>query len=379
MVVETLQEHNIPLSDCRAQAYGPNMAGSYTCKGVQAQILEMCPAAIFSPCGCHTLNLCGNDAAECIPESITFFGTLQTIYSLFSSSPKRWEILTNRIGCSLHGISGTRWSDRVECVKPFAAHLRDIALALKDLLKLNMTAKTTTEIHGALSYVTSFTCVIMASTWYKILVPIDLCNKVIQARDATLDIEVQNIEELLQGLIELTQLRNNWKPIWHEVKLVASNLGIEVTLSRGRGGKRRKMTQLQDELYDADTDLSNMEVESPEEAYFRKSVFYVMLDNVVAGLTVRFNAARKISQNFSFLWKYLTMSPQELEQASASMIHEYPEDLSHDIMQEMHQLPTAHRANFGSAQLTPLELLNSLMEYKLHQLFPTCLLAYEYF
>ena len=239
-----------------------------------------------------------------------------------------------------------------------------------------MTAKTTTEIHGALSYVPSFTCVIMASMWYKILVPIDLCNKVIQARDATLDIEVQNIEELLQELIEL---RNNWKPIWHEAKLVASNLGIEVTLSRGRGGKKRKITQLQDELYDAmpDTDLSNIkEVESPEEAYFRKSVFYVMLDNVIAGLTVRFNAARKISQNFSFLWKYLTMSPQELEQASASMIHEYPKDHSHDIIQEMNHLPTVHRANFGSAQLTPLELLNFLMEYKLHQLFPnvcTCL------
>ena len=79
-------------------------------------------------------------------------------------------------------------------------------VALKDLLKLNMTAKATTEIHGTLSYVT-FTCVIMVHMWYKILVPIDICNKVIQARDATLDIEVKNIEELLQGLIEL---RNNY-------------------------------------------------------------------------------------------------------------------------------------------------------------------------
>ncbi|MEL7309603.1 MAG: hypothetical protein AAGK05_18285, partial [Pseudomonadota bacterium] len=89
---------------------------------------------------------------------------------------------------------------------------------------------------------------------YKILVPIDLCNKVIQARDATLDIEEQNSEELLQGLIEL---RSNLKPIWHEAKLV-SNLGIEVALSQGLGGKKRKITQqLQDEFYDVmpDTDF----------------------------------------------------------------------------------------------------------------------------
>ena len=89
-----------------------------------------------------------------------------------------------------------------------------------------------------------------------------------------------------------------------------------------------------------------------------------------------FQCGQKSSQNFSFLWKYLTMSPQELEQASASMINEYPEDLTHDIIQEMNHLPTVHCANFGSAQLTPSELLNSLMEYRLHQLFPnvcTCL------
>ena len=29
------------------------------------------PTAIFSAYGCHTLNLCGNDAAECIPVAIT--------------------------------------------------------------------------------------------------------------------------------------------------------------------------------------------------------------------------------------------------------------------------------------------------------------------
>ena len=76
MIVATLQEHDIPLSDCRAQAYdnGANMAGKYN--GAKAKILEQCPEAIFSPCGCHTLNLCGNDAAECIPEAITYFGTV---------------------------------------------------------------------------------------------------------------------------------------------------------------------------------------------------------------------------------------------------------------------------------------------------------------
>ena len=61
----------IPLADIRAQGHdnAASISGKYNC--AQATIKEQNPTAIFSPCGCHTLNLCGNDAAECIPEAIT--------------------------------------------------------------------------------------------------------------------------------------------------------------------------------------------------------------------------------------------------------------------------------------------------------------------
>ena len=47
---------------------------------------------------------------------------------------------------------------------------------------------------------------------YKILAAIDICNKVIQASDATLDAEVSSIETVLQDLMKL---RSNWKGIWN--------------------------------------------------------------------------------------------------------------------------------------------------------------------
>ena len=40
--------------------------------------------------------------------------------------------------------------------------------------------------------------------------------------------------------------------------------------------------------------------DSPQEAYFRKTVFYVLIDNVVTGLTVRFNAVKKLVENVDF-------------------------------------------------------------------------------
>ena len=105
--MDTLEECVIQMSDCKTEGYdnAANMAGRYV--GAQVKIEVQNSVALFSPCGCHTLNLCGNDAAECLPEEITYFGTVQTIYNLFSSNPERWKLLRTRIGCFLHGMSET--------------------------------------------------------------------------------------------------------------------------------------------------------------------------------------------------------------------------------------------------------------------------------
>jgi len=62
------------------------MKGIY--KGAQAIILRANNEAIYSACTCHSLNLCGEHAAESCPAAITFFGAIQKLYNIFSSSPK---------------------------------------------------------------------------------------------------------------------------------------------------------------------------------------------------------------------------------------------------------------------------------------------------
>lgn len=116
LATNTLKKHAIPLEDARAQAYdnGSNMKGAF--KGCQAFILRQNPLAPYSPCSSHTLNLSGETAASCCLDAITFFGVLQKLFNIFSSSPSRWEILQKRVKFSLHS----------DAVKPFAAHLFDI-------------------------------------------------------------------------------------------------------------------------------------------------------------------------------------------------------------------------------------------------------------
>ena len=149
LILRTLSSHNISIKFCHGQGYdnGANMAGKY--KGAQACIQKYNNLAVFSPCACHSLNLCGTHAAECCEEVQTFFGTIQKFYNIFSSSPARWEILQKNIGCSLHSLSYTRWSDRLESVQPIAAHIPGIKAALNDLLTLNLTAETKAECESS--------------------------------------------------------------------------------------------------------------------------------------------------------------------------------------------------------------------------------------
>ena len=65
-----------------------------------------------------------------------------------------------------------------------------------------------------------------------------------------------------------------------------SSLHIEVKLLRDRSTTARKKTRFHKDTRDENVNEMNAKAESPEEAHFRKHILYVVLDNVIEGLTV---------------------------------------------------------------------------------------------
>ena len=299
---------------------------------------------LLSPCGCHYLNLCCVDAAACNTEEITFFG-VQTVYNVFSASPTHWEILLQNIGCSVHSLSQTRWTAHVASVRPFAAHLPEIATALQKILTLNLTAKTKYDINGAFRYVKSFICIVMASVWLKVFVCLDYRNQVIQARDEITDVEVSNLERLLT---ERNVMRNNkWINILEESKNVAGAIGIEAQFVKRRSIKRRRFNderegqKAEDNVsvtsistgWAGDIDFEAEDtVEDDDKRNIRSRVYYDILDCVIAGLSSRFNAVLDIHKLFKFLWNYKSMTEIELcHQATAFAVRYSADVSSHDL------------------------------------------------
>ena len=341
------------------------MSGSY--EGAQAIIMKNNPLAIFSPCGCHSLNMCGVHSAECCAQVITFFGVVQKLYNLFSSSPQRWEILTSSVGCSLHNPSETRWSARVDSVKPLATHLPGIMTALSQVQELNLTPETRSDAVGMISYLSSFESILMASLWLKSLTAINFRNLLLQAREATLDVEVANIHDLIG---DLKLLRSKWDEILSESKLVAESCGIEQSLCLAET-KRKRRRQFPDRIVLDDND----DQQDPHEQ-FKRSVFYVVIDCVIAN---RYEAAKNLNELFGVLWKYRDMNTENVLIAAKNLADKYADDISTDLLNELEHLKTIHVANLGQKTLSPFDLLNRLHTLKIDTLFPNVVIMLRIF
>ena len=71
------------------------------------------------------------------------------------------------------------------------------------------------------------------------------------------------------------------------------------------------------------------------------------------------------------------MASHDLEEESSRLAEEYSSDITKEIVTEIKQLKEVHEANFGRDQLRPLDLLNSLYQYKQENIFPNiCQFAY---
>ncbi len=246
LICKVLKEHDIELKNCRGQGYdnGANMAGVYN--GAQAAIREKNPQALFSPCSAHSLNLCGVHAVESSAVVKSFSGNIQRLYNLFSSSPSHWNILQEATGVSLHKLSTTRWSARIEAVKPLVKRPREILDALKRLKDHDLPGDLSDDVDNLIQWLQSFEFVLRITFWFKALQTINDVSILLQASKITIDEEFHLIESLQD---DLKWMRESWSVISEESKLVASSLGLS---ERCREKRQRVPTRFHDEPTDSE-------------------------------------------------------------------------------------------------------------------------------
>lgn len=136
--------------------------------------------------------------------------------------------------------------------------------------------------------------------------------------------------------------------------------------------KRKRFHDDSPELSEPSEAASCESSEKPEVRNFRVNVFYKLIDAVIVGLTTAFDAAKRIDKTSGFLYKFLSMSEEELVSATKNFCSEYKTDVSEDLTEEILLLKKISCVNLGvrEQEPTPMILLNKLHDTRLETLFP---------
>ena len=119
------------------------------------------------------------------------------------------------------------------------------------------------EIQGTIKHMKTYECCLMSCIWMEALGLVDICNQIIQKRDATLDVEAKNINELLNNLRHLAE---HWTSIVSDANDLALLIEIEPQIAEKRSNSHlsneEKLAEFQRETFDRIVLRLRMELKS---------------------------------------------------------------------------------------------------------------------
>uniref|UniRef100_A0A452GQH4 DUF4371 domain-containing protein n=1 Tax=Gopherus agassizii TaxID=38772 RepID=A0A452GQH4_9SAUR len=292
--LEKANNLGIDIADLRGQAYdnGANMRGKN--KGVQARMLEINNSALYVPCGAHTWNLVISDAAKSSKYAVDFFGLINRIYVIFSSSPSLWDILQEHMPISVKGLSDTRWESRIDAVKPLLYHLEELCNALSSLREYALEKKdgnTATEAGALLDHVTAWPFVLTVYTWYDILFHVNKTCKLIQSPDVSIDVLQAEAGATMKFLEDYRNIGYN--SVVTNACEIAEHMGIEQVFPETRVRHKKRMFD-----YECADDLSRLSAEEK----FKSQFFLVFTDQAISSVLLRFDQLVEWYKLFRFLY-----------------------------------------------------------------------------
>lgn len=201
-VTSMLASFKIDIGNCRGQSYdnASNMSGIYT--GLQARLKRLNPLADYVPCAAHSLNLVGACAAECVTEAASFFSTLQSLYTFFAASTRRWDLLSSNVKSNmkvLKRVDGTRWSPRHDACdslcKNWDGVLQSLTIMIEDVHEKAVTRSEAATLKKQLG---RFETVFMAVFWNSLLDRFNSTSTLLQSVNIDIGVAV----ELYRSLID---------------------------------------------------------------------------------------------------------------------------------------------------------------------------------
>ncbi|CAH2295748.1 zinc finger MYM-type 1-like [Pelobates cultripes] len=369
-ILQHLEEDGLDISVCCGQGYdnAATMAGIHS--GVQAKIKEINPKALFMPCANHSLNPCGVHSFGSVASCVTFFGTLERVYSLFSVSTHRWELLMENVGVTVKRLSQTRWSAHYDAVKPVRANFEKLTSALEKLCNPKENVDTRGSAQMLLSAVCDFSFLCYLSFWCEVLEEVNITQTYLQSVGLTLEKFIVK----LQGLKAF--LADQRSEIVEKAICYATTTCKEIEISMERRGRvKLRKTMPGEKAKDAGLTL-------PEEM---KRAMFECLDHFHHELEIRSQAIEKILSMFAVI------QPSSLVVATEKDIRNYTpkltdifdefsnEDIFREIERLLRHLEAAKISVEEAKKWTALQFLEFIVTWDYCESLPNLSLCLRFF
>nr|XP_047133848.1 uncharacterized protein LOC101240817 [Hydra vulgaris] len=307
-LVKKIEMLGLDVENIRGQGYdnGANMKGHNF--GVQARLLERNSRAFYTPCVCHNYNLVLGDMAKTCSDPMTFFGTLQRIYTLFASSTKRWTVFKKHLkDLSVKPLSETRWECRMESVKAVRFQAAEVCDALEELAKSTNDARGKSEAESLVSQMTNYRFLVALCFWHSLLFQVNFTSKELQSNTIDIAVGLTSFEKLFDWL--KTYRETGFVAALIDTKELANELEVEPIFQQKRCYKKKKMF-----LYES----SDEPILDPK-TEFRVNFFNQVVDKALQSLQPRFMQLKEHHKLFGFLYNFQNMSKEDLRKHSADL------------------------------------------------------------
>ena len=263
---------------------------------------------------------------------------------------------------TLKPLSETRWSSRIDAIKPLFRELPEIYDALYEISNgILYDQKAKYDAKCLAEKICSFPFICSLNIWYIILTKVNFVSKILQRIDMNMQIALDALTDLRKFLIKIRD-DANFEEIVNDAMKIAEKLDVEVEFetSRSRFLRRRKAPKNFD--YEGEDHIVN----DPKTAY-KINVFFYILDQALSSVDERFNLLSNHNDVFHFLFK---LSDDHDQTQLKSSCHQLQKKLSannstdinaDDLCEEIMSCPSfLKKCNNDAAKILEFIYLNNL-------------------
>ncbi|XP_065658587.1 uncharacterized protein LOC136083106 [Hydra vulgaris] len=300
-----------------------------------------------------------------------FFGVLSRLYTIFSSSPPRWEILKSCVAISVKPQSDTRWESRINCVKPLHFYLKEILEALEKLEEHALEKRdraTATEVRSLTKYIITWPFLLSIIIWYDFLFQINKSSKLLQSSATSLDILASEINATKAFLYEYRE--NGFSDARVKASEIAIVLGIEKVFSMVRS--RKKKLNYSYKCVD--------HTRQPEHQY-KADFFLLLIDMSIASVKESFEQISIVTKLYDFLYR----SENLFKACNENFLSAYCKNLrikladidSENLESELKHFVIVIKEEKNALLKSAYDFLNYIYKEELQETYPNLVIALQ--